>query len=124
MILFMNFSPFPLPLLSTTCRIFIRFKRRLYRLGGFGLGFRGGGGRLRSAFATTDGPGFGGGAALAFSLASISLGSTSTGSLVIPEPGDDTGGAYHADFGTKTGFFGCDSKWGDMIWAPYSLNAS
>src|SRR4029434_2851843 len=93
--------------------------------GGFGLGFRGGTCRLRSLFVPAGGElGLAGGAALTFSLASISLGSTSSGSLVMPEPGDDTGGAYHADFGTKTGFFGCDSKCGDIIWAPYSLNAS
>jgi hypothetical protein len=55
------------------------------------------------------------GAALLFSLVSISFASTSTGSTVIPEAGDDTGEAYPADFGTKTGFLGCDSKCGDMI---------
>ena len=88
-------------------------------------GFRAGAGRLRSPFPTADGGlGLAGGAALTFSLVSISLASTSTGSAVIPEAGDDTGGVYHADFGTKTGFLGCDSKCGDMIWAPYSLNAS
>jgi len=76
-----------------------------------GRGFRAGAGRLRSPFPTADGElGLAGGAALTFSLVSISLASTSTGSTVIPEAGDDTGGADHADFGTKTGFLGCDSN--------------
>jgi len=80
-------------------------------LGGLGRGFRAGAGRLRSLFPAADGElGLAGGAALTFSLASISLGSTSTGSTDIPETGDDTGGAYDTDFGTRTGLFGCDSK--------------
>ena len=71
---------------------------------------------MRSLFPAADGElGLPGGAALTFSLVSISLGSTSTGSADIPEAGDDTGGAYDTDFGTKTGFLGCDSKCGDMI---------
>ena len=75
--------------------------------GGFGRGFRGGAGRLRSLFPTAeDRLGLAGGAALTFSLVSISFASTSTGSADIPEAGDDTGGAYDADFGTKTGLFG------------------
>jgi hypothetical protein len=76
-------------------------------LGGFGRGFRAGTCRLRSLFPTADGElGLAGGAVLTFSLVSISLGSTSTGSADIPEAGDDTGGAYDTDFGTKTGLFG------------------
>ena len=68
---------------------------------------------MRSLFPAADGElglAGGAGAALTFSLVSISLGSTSTGSADIAEAGDDTGGAYDTDFGTKTGFFGCDSK--------------